>query len=208
MDEVFTIGHSNHEDSRVLELLHKYGINLVLDVRSSPYSKRFPQFNRETFSRYLSLNNISYLYMGEFFGARQPDNDFYTDEGWLHYAAFTKSLIFKSGVRRLDEVLAEGKIPALMCAEKDPFDCHRAIMVSRELAQQGYLIKHILASGELMTQAGLDNRLLDKYFPDRDAGSIFDLIDGERSEESYLEEAYLLRNKAIAWRREQSEEEE
>ncbi len=117
-------------------------------------------------------------------------------------------MIFKSGVRRLDEVLAEGKIPALMCAEKDPFDCHRAIMVSRELAQQGYLIKHILASGELMTQAGLITDFSTSIFRIVMLAVFFDLIDGERSEESYLEEAYLLRNKAIAWRREQSEEEE
>ncbi|HRY84779.1 MAG TPA: DUF488 family protein, partial [Candidatus Cloacimonadota bacterium] len=113
---------------------------------------------------------------------------------------FTASDTFKEGMRQLDLQLVKGKTPALLCAEKDPFDCHRAIMVSRALSLAGYDLKHIMADGNVLTQAELDLRLLDKYFPKRDESSIFDLIEGEKDPEQLLAEAYLLRNEAIAWR--------
>lgn len=200
MDLIYSIGHSNHEAEQLMELLHKHGVNLVLDVRSNPYSKRWPQFNREELIHILTGSAIGYEYFGEWFGARQTDEDFYTPAGWLNYAMFTASAIFKEGVRQLDGYLLRGKTPALLCAEKDPFDCHRAIMVARALSLAGYEPVHILADGSLQTQAELDLRLLDKYFPKRDEGSIFDLIEGEKDPEQLLAEAYLLRNEAIAWR--------
>ncbi|MDI3503873.1 MAG: hypothetical protein PWP64_809 [Candidatus Cloacimonadota bacterium] len=179
---------------------------MVLDVRSTPYSKRYPQYNREELQLVLKAHQLGYQGFGLWFGARQPDQEFYTEEGWLHYRAFTKSALFKEGVRTLDQCLIQGHIPALMCSEKDPFDCHRAIMVSRALTLMGYELKHILADGSIQTQTELDQRLLDKYFPKREQGSIFDLIDGAMSPEQMLEEAYFKRNEAIAWRIESPEE--
>jgi len=207
MDIIYTIGHSNHEEQQLLHLLKKHAIDTILDVRSSPYSKRFPQFNRELLKPYLMQNSISYLFLGEPFGARQPDPVYYHQEGWLIYASYTKSLSFRAGIQKLDEVLAANRLPALLCAEKDPFDCHRAIMVSRALDLLGYSPLHILADGSIQTQSELDLRLLDKYFPHREETSIFDLIDGETSDQDRISEAYLLRNKAIAWRIETGEEE-
>ncbi|MDP2174145.1 MAG: DUF488 domain-containing protein [Candidatus Cloacimonadaceae bacterium] len=206
MDKVFSIGHSNHETDAFLALLKKYDIDIVLDVRSSPYSARYPQFNRELLMRSLKDKGIAYLSMGQFFGARQLDSEYYTPAGWLNYRAFCKSHIFKSGVEELDKCLIEGKIPALLCAEKDPFDCHRAIMVGRALSLQGYEVQHILADGSIQTQIELDKILLDKFFPHRDEGSIFDLIDGKPSEAELLGEAYFIRNEAIAWRKEEMED--
>lgn len=206
MDKVFSIGHSNHQAEAFLALLQKHRIDAVLDVRSSPYSQRYPQFNRELLKAYLKDNGIAYLYMGLYFGARQPDSIYYTPAGWLSYRAFCKSHLFKSGVEELDNCLIAGKTPALMCAEKDPFDCHRAIMVSRGLALLGYTVEHILADGSLLTQSELDNMLLDKFFPHRDEGSIFDLIEGETDPDKMLEDAYLMRNEAIAWRKEEMED--
>lgn len=200
MDLIYSIGHSNHEAERLISLLQKYGVDLVLDVRSSPWSARYPQFNRDELARSLKSANISYEHFGQWFGARQTDEDFYTPAGWLNYAWFTASDTFKEGMRQLDLQLVKGKTPALLCAEKDPFDCHRAIMVSRALSLAGYDLQHIMADGNVLTQAELDLRLLDKYFPKRDESSIFDLIEGEKDPEQLLAEAYLLRNEAIAWR--------
>jgi len=206
MDLIYSIGHSNHEAQRLISLLQQHGVDLVLDVRSSPWSARYPQFNQEELSRSLRDSRIAYEHFGMWFGARQTDEDFYTPAGWLNYAWFTASSIFKAGMSQLDIQLVKGKTPALLCAEKDPFDCHRAIMVSRALSLSGYEIKHILADGTIQTQEELDLRLLDKYFPKRNEASIFDLIDGETDPEKQLAEAYLKRNEAIAWRLENPED--
>ncbi len=206
MDIVYSIGHSNHETERLVALLQAAGANLVLDVRSAPYSQRYPQFNREALSRDLSRQGIGYEWFGQWFGARQAGQEFYTPAGWLNYAWFTASDIFAEGIARLDQALVQGLVPSLLCAEKDPYDCHRAIMVCRALAQRGYEPRHILADGSLQTQAELDLRLLDKYFPDRDAADIFSLIEGEPDPEEILAEAYLKRNEAIAWRLETMED--
>ena len=144
MDIIYTIGHSNHEESKFISLLQMHKIDVVLDVRSSPYSQRFPQFNREDLKNALAISKLEYASFGEWFGARQPDKAYYTSDGWLNYLLFTKSLIFNEGVNRLDIILGKGQTPALMCAEKDPFNCHRAIMVSRALSLKGYEIRHIL----------------------------------------------------------------
>ncbi len=206
MDIVFSIGHSNHEIERLISLLQGQGVNLILDVRSTPYSQRYPQFNREDLIRALRAENIRYDWFGQWFGARQPDQDFYTPAGWLNYAWFTASDIFAEGVRQLDDYLVQGLTPALLCAEKDPFDCHRAIMVCRALSLRGYEPRHILADGAILPQAELDLRLLDKYFPHRDETDIFSLIDGEADPAAQLADAYLKRNEAIAWRLENTED--
>ncbi len=206
MDIVYTIGYSRHETNTFLSLLRRHKVDMVLDVRSSPYSTRQPQFNREIITLSLRDAKLGYMYLGEYFGARQPDGDHYTADGWLHYRAFAKTHIFKEGVNHLDEVLAAGKIPVLMCAEKDPFNCHRAIMIARALSLQGYEPRHILEDGSLLCQGELDKRLLDKYFPKRGEASIFDILDGEPDPDTMLQEAYDLRNEAIAWHKEQSEE--
>lgn len=206
MDIVYTIGHSNHEENAYIKLLHMHKIDIVLDVRSSPYSQRYPQFNKDDLKSALAKHKIEYASFGEWFGARQPDKAYYTSEGWLNYVVFTKSLIFSEGVNRLDIILGKGQNPALLCAEKDPFNCHRAIMVARALSLKGYEIRHILEDGTILTQAELDMKLLNKYFPKRDEGSIFDLIEGEKDTEILIAEAYYKRNEAIAWRMENYEE--
>ena len=206
MDIIFTIGHSNHETHQFINLLRGQGADLVLDVRSSPWSKRYPQFNREELGRDLLRQGIGYEWFGDWFGARQTDESFYMPAGWLNYAWYTASDHFKEGIRQLDQWLTAVNIPALMCAEKDPFDCHRAIMVSRALSLQGYEIRHILADGTVQTQAQLDERLLDKYFPHREELDIFGLIDGETDPAQTLAEAYLKRTEAIAWRLENPED--
>ncbi|MCB5261808.1 MAG: DUF488 domain-containing protein [Candidatus Cloacimonetes bacterium] len=206
MDIIFTIGHSNHEITDLVALLKQHKVDLILDVRSTPYSKRYPQYNQEEFRLVLGSHQLAYQSFGLWFGARQPDMEYYTPEGWLHYSAYAKSGTFAEGIRSLDQCLIQGYSPALLCSEKDPFDCHRAIMVARALSLKGYEIQHILADGSILSQAKLDQQILDKYFPHRDQGNIFDLIEGRLSEEEMLSQAYLKRNEAIAWRRDDLEQ--
>jgi len=206
VDIIYSIGHSNHETDHFINLLRKAEVDLILDVRSSPWSKRYPQFNREELPRALKPHGIGYEWFGLWYGARQTDESFYMPAGWLNYAWYTASHNFKEGISQMDRYLVMGKTPVLMCAEKDPFDCHRAIMVSRALSLQGYEIRHILADGSIQTQAQLDERVLDKYFPHREEMDIFGLIEGESDPAQVLAEAYLRRNEAIAWRLENPED--
>lgn len=206
MDIVYTIGHSNHDIQQLISLIKGKAIDLVLDVRSAPWSKRYPQFNRPEFSAELGRQGIAYEWFGQCFGARQTDESFYTPAGWLNYASYTASSDFKDGVKQMDIFLIQGKTPVLLCAEKDPFDCHRAIMVGRALSLLGYEIRHVLADGSIQTQDQLDTRILDKYFPHREEMDIFEIIDGETDPAKTLTEAYLKRNEAIAWRLENPED--
>ncbi|PKN73605.1 MAG: hypothetical protein CVU50_02500 [Candidatus Cloacimonetes bacterium HGW-Cloacimonetes-3] len=206
MDTIYSIGHSNHEASQLLALLQQHGVDVVLDVRSTPFSQRYPQFNSDELQLFLGRHLIAYAPFGLWFGARQSEEVYYTPAGWLNYSWFTASPTFGAGIKEMDNYLVQGKKPVLLCAEKDPFDCHRAIMVGRALSLQGYFLRHILADGNLQTQEELDTRLLDKYFPKRNESSIFDLIDGETDPAELLNQAYLKRNEAIAWRLEATED--
>lgn len=195
---LFTIGHSIHELDEFVLLLSQYKIDYVLDVRSIPYSKYAENYNREILDKYLLQHKIHYSYMGTYFGARQEDKTLYSQEGYLDFEKVRSTSLFLKGVNNVKKGLSQGYNIALMCTEKDPFDCHRAIMVARGFELEGSNIKHILFDGSLMDQKELDNRLLDKYFPNRNQLTIFD-YDKPQDEEEFLKQAYIMRNKEIGY---------
>lgn len=102
--------------------------------------------------------------------------------------------------------LEKGNNIALMCTEKDPIDCHRAIMVARAFALNGVNVKHILADGSLQNQAELDERLLNMYFPDRAQMSIF-ASDNDMTGEEMLKIAYKKRNAQIGYHLDEADDE-
>jgi uncharacterized protein (DUF488 family) len=144
---IYTVGHSNHPLERFLALLKGPGIELLADVRSTPYSRFNPQFRRDTLAAALANNGIEYLFLGEELGARSKDRDCYED-GRISYRKLADTDLFRQGIERL---LAAAKThkTAMMCAEKDPLDCHRTILVARALEARGESIAHILPSGEI-----------------------------------------------------------
>lgn len=195
---LFTIGHSIHELDEFVLLLSQYKIDYVLDVRSTPYSNYAENYNREILDKYLPQHKIHYSYMGTYFGARQENKTLYSQEGYLDFEKVRSTSLFLKGVDNVKKGLSQGHNIALMCTEKDPFDCHRAIMVARGFELEGSDIKHILFDGSLMDQKELDNRLLDKYFPNRNQLTIFD-YDKPQDEEELLKQAYIMRNKEIGY---------
>ncbi len=195
---LFTIGHSIHELDEFVLLLSQYKVDYVLDVRSTPYSKYAENYNREILNKYLPQHKIHYSYMGTYFGARQENKTLYSQEGYLDFEKVRSTTLFLKGVDNVKKGLLQGHNIALMCTEKDPFDCHRAIMVARGFELEGSDIKHILFDGSLMDQKELDNRLLDKYFPNRNQLTIFD-YDKPQDEEELLKQAYIMRNKEIGY---------
>ncbi len=199
---LFTIGHSLHQVETFIALLQQHDIDYVYDVRSVPSSKYAPQFNREAIKRELGSAGIGYAFSGVGFGARQADESLYTEEGYLDFNKTACSPAFARAMEGVIKGLEQGNRIALMCTEKDPIDCHRAIMVSRAFSLKGIEVSHILADGRLQSQAELDRRLLDLYFPTRDQISF---LEPYVPEEVRLISAYEKRNADIGYHLQQDE---
>lgn len=159
---VYTIGHSTHSIDAFLGLLGLNGISAICDVRSSPYSRFNPQFNKDALSKSLRDHGIKYVFLGKELGARSNDPSCYCD-GRVQYDALAKTELFRSGIERVRVGVERGYKMALMCAEKDPLDCHRTVLVSRNLEYEGFDVLHILSDGSLETQAEAAARLVKQF---------------------------------------------
>ena len=158
---VFTIGHSNHSLGEFLELLASNGVTAVADVRSAPFSRFCPQFNRDALSAALKDCGIRYTYLGRELGGRSADPACYRD-GRIQYELVARTSSFRDGLARIVDGAARHRI-ALMCAEKEPLDCHRTLLVAQELAALGIAVAHILADGELEPHEKTLDRLLEQF---------------------------------------------
>lgn len=156
---IFTIGHSTHAIAAFVSLLKRHGVTAVADVRSAPFSRFNPQFNRDALERSLRDHGIRYVFLGRELGARSDDPACY-EKGRVHYARLARTGAFQAGVERVLRGAADHRI-ALMCAEKEPLECHRTLLVARALADLGASIMHIHADGQLESHAAAMNRLLD-----------------------------------------------
>lgn len=155
---VHTVGHSNHPIERFVGLLRAVGIATLADVRSIPASRFCPQFNRAALAQTLADAGIAYLFLGESLGGRPRDPALLTG-GAADYDRMAAAPAFRAG---LDTVEAEAtrRPVALMCAEREPLDCHRTLLVARRLAERGLPIRHILADGTIEEHAATEDRLL------------------------------------------------
>lgn len=158
---IFTIGHSDHSPEAFLDLLRRHGIETVADVRSAPFSRRFPVFNKESLRGVLAKSGIAYVFLGKELGARPADPSRYRD-GRADYELISRSEAFRNGIERLLEEASCTRI-ALLCAEKEPLRCHRCILAGRVLAEQGQEVVHILADGSAERHEESMRRLLELY---------------------------------------------
>src|SRR5258707_92198 len=126
-DTIYTIGHSTHPIEQFVTLLKSVSITAVSDVRSRPYSRMNPQFNREPLKATLRAEGIKYVFLGKELGARSDDQSCYRN-GQLQYDLLAGTELFRQGIERMKEGARSFRI-ALMCAEKEPLDCHRTILV-------------------------------------------------------------------------------
>lgn len=147
MTRIATVGHSTHTVDHFLRLLRENGMTAIADVRSSPYSRHTPQFNREALKATLRSHGMSYVFLGKELGARSDDPHHY-DGVKVNYGRLSESQMFKTGIDRLLNG-AEKHAIAIMCAEKDPVTCHRTILVARRLIELGAEINHILPDGSI-----------------------------------------------------------
>ena len=205
--KIFTIGHSVHKPKDFINLLKKFDINCIVDVRSTPYSKFNPTFNLENIRVMLKGAGIYYISMGKELGARRDDKSLYHKDGYLDFEKVRKDEFFLKGIDRVKDGISKNYKIALMCSEKDPFNCHRCILVAKEFYDQGYEVKNILPNGDILTQEQIEERLIEKYFPNRLQMKIESVLGNDLSEEEMIAESYKRRNAEIGYKMDSNEEE-
>lgn len=155
---LWSIGHSNHELGSFAALLRAHDIEVVADVRSSPWSRFAPQFNREALERSLARDGSEYVFLGTELGGRPEGEEFYDDEGHVLYGAVAETPWFQHGVGSLEAIAAERRL-AMMCSEEDPTDCHRRLLVTRVLHDRGVHVEHIRGDGRIEYESELAARI-------------------------------------------------
>jgi len=190
LNTVYTIGHSTNTIERFIELLGQHAITAVCDVRSKPYSRMNPQFNREPLNKVLTSAGVKYVFLGTELGARSEDKSCYRD-GQVQYALLAHTALFKQGIERIKSGASTFRV-AVMCAEKEPLECHRTILVARQLRKEGVPVKHILGDGRLEDHEQALKRLV--------AMLRIPSADMFRTEEAVIEDAYARQGDQIAYR--------
>jgi uncharacterized protein (DUF488 family) len=190
MNEIYTIGHSTHEIAAFIALLRQHDITALCDVRSRPYSRYAQQYSREALKNALEAAGIAYIFLGKELGARS-DNPACYKLGRVQYTRLAKESLFLDGIDRVTEGMKRYRI-ALMCAEKDPVECHRALLVSRQLFESGFPVSHILADSSLESHEALESRLL----------AVCKLPEGDmfNSRKDFVAEAYVLQGERVAYK--------
>lgn len=203
MNTIYTIGYTSFEIDKFIEVLKKYKINCLIDVRSSPRSSYYKDYDDSNLSVILKNNGILYRNYKDEFGARQDNKEFYNSKGFLDFNVFAKSKQFNDGIDKIKRAQDMGYNVCLMCAEKDPINCHRTILIARNLDKRGFDVKHILATEDFCLHEDIDKRLLEKFCPNRSQISLF--CENNLSDEESLEKAYELKNEEIGFRMEEEE---
>lgn len=163
--EIYTIGHSNHPIERFLELLEKYEIEVLADIRSSPFSRFSGHFSHEPLKIAIQAAGAGYLYLGKELGGKPKEPEFYDQDGHIDYGLIAGSERFAEGIDRLLKGMEKYRI-AIMCSEENPVDCHRRRLVGPVLVRRGVLLKHIRGNGELNFESDLeqdDKRIADEF---------------------------------------------
>ena len=207
---LFTVGHSNLDCLPFVQLLKDRSVDLLIDVRSQPRSGRFPQFSQPGFDKMIEDAGLRYLFLGEELGGRPDDEDAYRQDGLVvgrqvDYRERRKSYAFRTGIERVLEELQRASC-ALLCAEEDPLECHRFLMICPELVRMGIRPLHIRKGSETESQSeslsktesqeDAENRLLAAHgFGGVAADTLF-----PQSRTEALEEAYDLQAGKFAFR--------
>lgn len=166
---VYTIGHSNLKTSKFITLLKNNQINILVDVRSTPYSQYNPQFNKDSLKNSIEGAGLQYEYMGDLLGGRPGDPSCYIagvipdgEADYLHlvdYPAVMTKKFFQKGIRALLKLAEKNKV-AIMCSEEDPSTCHRHHLIGRYLVEKENVnVVHIRKDGQLPNYTQFKNTI-------------------------------------------------
>ncbi len=165
---LYTIGHSTHPFAHFASLLRMNGITAVADVRSAPYSRYNPQYNREALKAALESVGIAYSHLGPQLGAHREEPESYGPGGRVDFRMTAQTTAFKEGIQRIKTGLHKYSI-AMMCAERDPLTCHRNLLISRFMREELGGIAHVRGDGSQESHEQLESRLLSECkLPERD----------------------------------------
>jgi uncharacterized protein (DUF488 family) len=148
---LFSIGHSNHPAEGFANLLKKHDVEVLVDVRSHPYSRYAPHFDTSGMKALLSKAGVKYLYLGRELGGRPEGAGYYDAEGRVLYARLVSSPLFLEGIDRLQKGAPSCRV-AVMCAEEDPMNCHRRLLIGPVLRERGIVLNHIRGDGRVQTE--------------------------------------------------------
>ena len=163
MSTIFTTGHSNHTWERFIHMLTQHGVQAIADVRSTPFSRNVPHFNRDLITVSLRRHGIEYLYMGNTLGGRPSRPELFNESGRADYRLMSQTPEFEDGIQSLLSA-SETHVTAVLCAEQEPADCHRALLVARELHRMGHDVAHILPDrDELLEHHALVSALKQRW---------------------------------------------
>jgi uncharacterized protein (DUF488 family) len=149
--QIYTIGHSNHTLEAFLRLMEQHEIELLIDVRSRPYSRYSPHFNLKRIEKALDELGIRYLFLGRELGGLPENDEYYDEDNHVLYYRIANSAAFLDGIARVETSIGEART-AILCAEENPVTCHRRVLVGRVLADRGIGLRHIRADGRVQTE--------------------------------------------------------
>ncbi|HDS29540.1 MAG TPA: DUF488 domain-containing protein [Firmicutes bacterium] len=150
----YTIGHSNIEIEQFLELLKQHEIQILVDVRSSPYSKFAVQYNRDNIEHLVERANVEYQFFGSVLGGKPSNPDFYDKDGRVLYGKIAETEEFQDGISHLVQLIRNYTV-AIMCSEENPAGCHRRLLITRVLMEHGIDVIHIRSDGTTISERDL-----------------------------------------------------
>lgn len=154
---LWTIGHGSADVDDLFRLLEQQQIEVLADVRSSPYSRYAPQANREAIAAVANRRGVRYVFLGDELGGQPADRAMYTRDDEPDYRKIEASELFRRGIETLTGLAGEHRV-CFMCAEEDPARCHRSLLVGESLVRQGHEVRHIRHDGKIETQAEMKLR--------------------------------------------------
>ena len=144
--QLFTIGHSNIPIEEFLDLLRQHEVEVLVDVRTAPYSRYCPQFNGPKLRRAVEAAGLQYRFAGEALGGKPRDEDLRGEDGAPDYDKIAATPLYRDGLDRLEALAASFRV-AIMCSEADPLCCHREKLIARSLRARGMKVTHIKPDG-------------------------------------------------------------
>src|SRR5262249_19308892 len=198
---LLSVGHSNHALDPSPALLRAAGVTAVADVRSHPFSRRLPQFNRPYLTAALDQWGIAYLFLGDYLGGRPEPDELYDAEGRVDYERVRVTEVFREG---LDQLVrgTDRFVVAMMCGEEDPLDCHRGLMITPALVERGILPGHLRGDGRVESTEEMERLLLKETgVGEAELGGLFDALLTPEDRGALLAEAYRRRARKTAFRR-------
>jgi len=149
--QIYTIGYGNRNIQAFIQLLKKYQIDILIDVRSIPQSRYLPDYNSKSLELHLVNYQLRYIFLGKELGGRPSDPSCYTD-GYVDYDKVTSKLFFLKGIAEVENLHDDGLTVALMCAEQSPVQCHRKLLIGDYLIGKGYEVVHIDKDGSILNE--------------------------------------------------------